>query len=320
MKNKLSRDIINTLCYYDALNYPLTSFEIWKFLTKSIDRESESFGNNDEKEKLFVELIDVINGLDDDELKRTIESKQGFYFLRGREELVSHRIRKNKTSSLKIKKLRNVIKILKFVPFVRMILVTGKLSMKNATVKSDWDLLVVLEKGKIWTGRTLVTAVVHFLGKRRYGKKIKDRVCLNHFITTKSLEICDKNLFSANEYMCAISIFDSKKYYEEFQLRNHWISQVKTNFYVNEMKHIRFVFDTELSKKAREIFEKFFDFDWLENFLRKIEKQKIENNPKTKMKGSFIDATDKALIFLPSPQGPRIFEKYHKKLEKIRIN
>ena len=39
--------------------------------------------------------------------------------------------------------------VLRFVPFVRMIGVTGGLAMKNANAKSDWDLLLVIKYGKI---------------------------------------------------------------------------------------------------------------------------------------------------------------------------
>lgn len=317
MQSKLSKDIISTLCYYDALNYPVTFFEIWKYLTKGMTRDTEG---HDGREKFSVNLFDIARELESEELREIVGSRQGFYFLQGREYLVSERIRKNKISFLKLRKLRRIIEILKFIPFVRMILVTGRLSMKTATSKSDWDLLVVLEKGRIWTGRTLVTALVHLIGKRRYGKKVKDRVCLNHFVTTGSLEILDKNLFSANEYMFSIPIFDSKEYYQKFQLKNYWIQKMKPNYYINELGCVKDIKDSNFSRFFRNTFERLVSFQFLENFLRRIETKKIQSNPKTNMKGSFIEASDKALIFLPKPQGPVIFEKYHQTLEEIRIN
>jgi hypothetical protein len=312
MKDKLTNDIVNTLCYYDALNYPVTSFEIWKYLTRSIDRENDDG-------KIFIELEEVIKKLESNEIKNVTDNHSGFYVLKGRKELVEKRIQKNKISSLKVKRLRGVARVLRLVPFVRMILVTGKLSMKNATLKSDWDLLVVLEKGRIWTGRTLVTGLVHLMGKRRYGKKVRNRVCLNHFVTTGSLEILDKNLFSANEYMFAVPLFDSGDLFEKFQLKNYWIREMKMNYYINELGHLRSVRETRLSKRVRSVLEKLCSFDFLEGLLRRVEKKKIENNPKTKMKGSFIEASDSALIFLPKPQGPVIFEKYYQTLEKIKV-
>lgn len=314
MNSNLRKNIVSTICYYSALNYPLTAFEIWKFM---IDRTDSCPMNLEEEfEKKDFTLLDVIEVLEGEDLRRIIEHSSGYYFLNGESHLVEKRIEKNKISNSKIKRLRKVVQFLRFIPFVRMILVTGRISMKNAEQESDWDLLVVLKGGRIWTGRTLVTIFTHLLGKRRYGRKVEDRVCLNYFLTTESLEITDKNIFSSSEYMFCIPMFDSDGYYERFQLKNHWIKNIRMNYYINETSNLRRVNDSEFSSKVRCYLEKLLDSDKLENFLRNIEKKKIENNPKTKMEGSFIEATDDALIFLPKPQGPLVFEKYHEKLGK----
>ncbi|MFC1644485.1 hypothetical protein ACFL08_00485 [Patescibacteria group bacterium] len=317
MNSYLSKNIVSTICYYSALNYPLTAFEIWKFIIDKMDREKMNLDSDFEKRE--YSLLDVISGLESDELRRVIEMSRGYYFLAGEGDLVDRRVRNSKISNTKIKRLRNVVWCLRFVPFVRMLLITGRLSMKNAENESDWDLLVVLKNNRIWIGRTLVTLLTHILGKRRYGNKIRDRVCLNYFITTKSLEITDKNIFSASEYMFTSPIFDVNNYYKKFQLKNHWIKNIRPNYYISEISNLKKVSDSKLAVSIRTFLERMFDFDRLEDFLRKIEKKKIENNPKTKMESSFIEASDEALIFLPKPQGPLVFEKYQEKLEKIMV-
>ncbi len=310
MSDNLDKNILSTICYYDALDYPMTLFEVWKYLTDIKNGDDDIDGES-------IGLKDVFERLESDNLKRFIYRKKGMYFLKRRDELVDQRIARDKISVSKIKRSRRVVWILRFVPFVRMILVTGRLAMKNAEFSSDWDLLVVLEGRRIWIGRTLVTFLAHFIGKRRHRNKTKDRVCLNYFITTESLEIRNKDLFSANEYFFCIPVFDSKNYFEKFQLKNSWIKEYKPNYYLTALDNMKSVHETYFSKSLRKLGEKIFDWNILENYLRKIESKKIEKNPKTQKEDSLIFADDRALIFLPEPQGPRVFEDFKNRINSL---
>ena len=305
--NSLSKSILNTICYYDILDYPLTSFEIWKNL----------IGDRYHAQSETLSLNLIVLELEDEELKRYLDEYRGFYFLKGRKDLIEKRIFNNKISVSKIKKLRRVVWFLRFIPFVRAVMVTGRLAMKNAENSSDWDLLVVLKSGRIWTGRTLVTGAVHSLGKRRHGNKIKNRVCLNYFITDKSLEIKYKDLFSANEYLFCFPLFDSKNYYNKFQLKNSWIREYKPNYYLVENNNLKSLVETKISKIIRNLGEKMISWDYLEERLQIWQRDKIARNPKTHQKGSIVEASNEALIFLPSPQGPGISNKFLEKTEKI---
>jgi len=317
MLNNAEKQIVATVAYYDEMDYPLTSFEIWK-----------SFTNYESNTNILIdklELAETIELLENEELRKYIESYNGFYFLKGRKELVEKRIKKNKVASLKLKKLRRIVWFLRFVPFARMIAVTGRLAMKNTGKNSDWDLFVLLKKGKIWTGRTLVTAFVHLIGKRRYGNKIKDRICLNYFITDESLKINIKerpfevNLFSASEYSFMIPLFGFRVF-RKFQIRNPWIREFKPNFEISEVRNMKMISDNHFSKVLRKSGERLLGFDFIENFLRNIEKNKIANNPKTHLAGSVIEANDDCLVFLPEPQGKEIYEKTLEKLESLGIS
>lgn len=310
MPSKLNKNILATIIYYDGLNYPLTVFEVWKYLLK-IDYSSQEI----EIEK--VSLAQIEKHLEDKHLAKHIEHQSGFYFLKGRRELVAGRISKNKISTGKIKKLEKIVRWLRCVPFVRMVGVTGALAMKNAQVKSDWDLFIVLKYGKIWTGRTLVTGIIHFLGKRRHGLKISDRVCLNFFVTDQSLEVITKDLFSANEYMFLFPLY-GWKVYEKFQIKNKWIRNIKPTYALNELAPLKMITDSYFSEKVRSIGEILLGAEVIENVLRKIEKKRIMLNPKTHQEGSMVYADDDALIFLPSPHGPHIFEKFKEKIEQLR--
>lgn len=311
MSNKLNKNILATIMYYDGLNYPLTAFEIWKHLVRT-DYFLE------DKQILQTSLAEIIKQLAEDKLAEFTENHNGFYFLKGRKHLVERRIKNNKISMGKMKILLRAARLLRFVPFVRMIGVTGALAMKNAKAKSDLDVLVVLKNGKIWTGRTLATLLLHIFRRRRHGEKISNRVCLNFFITDESLEIITKDLFSASEYMFLFPLFGWETF-QRFQIRNKWIRTMKPNYAICEIPPLKTITDSCASKNIRIIGEIIFSAKWIEKFLKKIEKKRIMQNPKTHKEGSLIYANDDALVFLPEPHGPKVFERFKKKVEEFSI-
>lgn len=307
----LHKYILATVVYYDGFSYPLTAFEIWKYLIRI--NYSSDFDNS-----VKFELGQVVGALQSEVFSKYLENCNGFYFLKGRNEIVGTRIKNQKISAGKFGRLFRVAYWLRFIPFVRMIGVTGGLAMKNAHSKSDWDLLIVTAGGHIWTGRTLVTLFAHLIGKRRYGKKIINRVCLNYFVTDSSLEVLTKDLFSASEYMFMIPLFGQDTYHR-FQIKNQWIKNLKPNYDLQEIPQMNVIGDDFFSKKVRSIGEFLLKGSLIEEFLKRIEKQRISNNPKTHQEGSLVYAENDALVFLPVPHGPVIFEKFKEKIEHLGI-
>jgi hypothetical protein len=308
----LKKQVLSTVAYYNELDYPLTAFEIWKYRTKMSNLPAGRQVTSEEK----ISLLDIITMLESEGMRKWIENERGFYFLKGQKKLVNVRIERNKIANAKMKRLRRIVFWMRLVPFVRMIAVTGRLAMKNTEARSDWDLLIVLKSGRIWIGRTLVTLFSEIVGKRRKGKKIKDRICLNYFITDQSLEIKNKDLFSANEYSFLWPLFGEKTF-REFQAKNEWLQGYKPNFLLTEIMNLKIRKNKKLADLIQRMGEAFFDWDVLEKYLGQIEKKKIEANPLTHLEGSFISANNEALIFLPSPQGPKIFESFKMRIEEL---
>jgi predicted nucleotidyltransferase len=311
MPDKLDKNILATIIYYNGLEYPLTAFEVWKYLIRT-----DYYANDDKV--IQTTLAGIIKQLHGKGLKAYIENQSGFYFFKGQNYLVKKRIENNKISAGKINKLVRIAKWLRLIPFVKMIGVTGALAMKNAKPKSDLDILIVFEYGKIWTGRTLVTLFLHAIGKRRHGTKIVDRVCLNFFVTDNSLEIITKDLFSASEYMFLFPLY-GLPIYERFQIKNQWIRTMKPSYAPSELPPLKTFSDSILSKSIRTVGEKILSAEWLENWLKKVEKKRIMQNPKTHQEGSMVYADDNALIFLPKPHGPKVFEQFKENVSKLSL-
>jgi len=304
----LEKNILATLAYYDVMDYPMTSFEIHKYFT--------NFSQQSTVDSLQPDLLEIISALESEKLKKFIEEFRGFYFLKGRKNLVEQRLERSKIAESKFKILLKTARWLRFIPFVRMIAVTGRLAMKNTESQSDLDILVVLKNGKIFTGRTLLTLAVHLLGRRRYGKKIANRICLNYFITEKSLEINLKDAFSASEYSFIFPLFGFEVF-QKFQQANVWIKKYKPNFRADDIPNLKLLPDTRSAKFFREIGEKIFGLDFIEQRLKRWQTQRIANDLRTHKAGSMIIANDEMLVFLPEPQSPEVFEKFKQRLEKM---
>jgi hypothetical protein len=305
----LSKDILATLAYYDVLDTPLTSFEVWKYLISA---------DPGEQRPVPVSLGEIVYALEEPDLSSRIGSCEGFYFLPGREALVDQRIRGEKSSSRKMKRVRRLAALLRLVPFVRMIGITGSLPMMQGDPDSDWDFFVITRASRIWTGRTILTGILHVFRKRRHGEYRRDRACLNYFITEDRLEIPTEDLFSANEYTRIIPLF-GRETFRRFELRNRWIADLRPNFRPTELLPSWSVPDSRRPRSFRDLLEQTFDADRIESWLAGWQRPKIMRNPKTALPGSRIEASDHALIFLPDPHGPLVYERFRKRFGELRL-
>ena len=305
MQSQLSKNILQTIVYYDILNFPLTSFEVRKYL---IAENTCSLG-------------EIVEALESNEIKKHVEEFQGFYFLKGRKDLVEWRIQNDKNSIAKFKIAEKTVWWLRFVPFVRMIAATGTLAMKNCEKDSDIDFFVVLKKERIFTGRLLVTAMTHVLGRRRHGKRIRNRACLNYFTATGNLEISRKDLFAASEYSFVFPLFGFGTFKKFSEKNISWIKKYKPNFKYGDLKPAKYFVEVKpLQQGVQRFFEGLINSlggDRIETWLKKKQIARIERNPLTYKEGAYIEATDENLIFLPEPQGGRIEEEWQRKTKLL---
>lgn len=299
----LRKAVLTTLAYYDALEYPLTEFEVWKHLIA--DK-----GDGISDTPALGQVAAAIDGLVE---SGAIWRTNGFIVLPGRQILVAERIRSEKYSVGKIKRAARLVRGIAWVPFIRMIALTGSLSMKRADHDSDWDLFVVLSRGTIWRGRTLLSLVLQFIGKRRHGRHIENRACLNHFVTDGSLEIVMQDYFSASEYRFMYT-FLGRDTERHFELVNRWIARIKPSYQPTEIPNLWLHEASPSVLKIQASLEHIFSWCEWEGILSRWQKKKIERNPKSQTPGAFIVANDEVLIFLPHPKGPVVFDRFKERL------
>ncbi len=302
----LSKSVLATVAYYDAFDYPVTGFEVWKHLlipegTAATDQAS---------------LPAVTRVLEDLGASGRIRGEQGFWMLPDRAHLVDRRISREKRAVTKLKRASRLARACAWLPYVRMIALTGSLSMKQGDRESDWDFLVVMRGGAIWTGRLFLTLWLTVLGRRRHGDRIPDRACLNCYLTDTTLEVPLRDVFSSHEYRFLYPVVGAETY-RSFELANRWMGRYRPNFLPTVVPPLFLRRPRRSVQLLQSVLEAVLPLSLLEPWCSRFEKRLIERNPKTLLSGGYISATDAALIFLPEPKGPKIFESFKERLSRI---
>lgn len=316
--NLLQKSILSTIVYYDTLDYPLTSFEVFKYLCWKLsfqhkDFEVDKFGK--------ISLVDIRKNLENRELKKFIDKKNGFYFLKGKEEIIRTRIERQKIADQKWKKAKKIIRWLQFIPYLRMVAVSGSLALNNTREESDIDVLVVVHSGRIWLTRFFITAFLQLIGGRRHKNFTKDRICLNHYITDKSLEIKFKSLYNAQTYAHMIPVLEMG-IYEKFQKANRWVKDYLMFWPEFNTKHFKTLKTNSFLKFIAKIGELCLDNkfgDLLERLSRRLQKKSIEKDPLTYKKGGRVTIDDTQLEFHPDSPERKILDKYNRIMVQLGI-
>ena len=197
------RAILKTLLYSDFFDYPLKEEEIFKYLItdKKIDK---------------IQVHKVLK-----QFKIAVESNKNFYFLSGRKSLVKKRINREKISLQKFKKAKKIIKILSLIPTIRLIGISGTLSMRNSEKHDDIDIFVITQENFVWTTRFLLIIFLVLLGvyRTRNSKNYSDKICLNMMLDEGSMKL-EKNLYIAHEISQLVPVFEKDNTYKKFLLEN----------------------------------------------------------------------------------------------------
>lgn len=300
-KKTINKNVLFTVVYYNVLEFPLTTFEVWRYLIDFRHRRRK------------VEMEEVIESLDFLKKQGLIQSEKSFWIVNKKEYLADERIAKQKISVSKINRMIRWVRIISKLPYIRAVFITGALAMKRASKSSDWDVIIVTKKNRIWLGRLIITLVLQVFGKRRHHNKIKDRFCLNHFLTESSLILEENNEFSSNEVVFAIPLYGKKNYQKFQQLNEFQISAIRPNYQKDTIENNFTIKENDFCEGFKNGIEDFLEFSRIGYLANEMTKRfmirKIKKNPKTYISGSDIRYDDGALIFLPVPKRKEILQK-----------
>ncbi len=292
MENQLIKRTYFTILYFNCLKHSPTTFEVWRhFLDFSQKSGTVDFG----------QIIKILEQL---KIKGQIKNKKGFWTIKDNKKLAEDRIFRAKFSLVKLKKIRMRVNLIKYLPYIRGIFISGTLALQTASKDSDWDILVIIKKDRIWLGRLILTGFLFITGQKRTHYKIKDRFCLNHFLTEDNLIPESRNDYSACDHSFIFPIFGKKLFQDFARLNWNWVRQFMPNFQIaGSSCQNFFLVEEKWSKRVQKLFEKSLEVfgvaSFFDRFCKKWMIKRIENNPETFKKGAIVIFNDKELAFWP---------------------
>jgi hypothetical protein len=197
---------IEPIIYGDVFDYPLTFEEIWRYSPLDLSRE-----------ELARRLED--NG-PDSLARELVGCRDGFYHLKGREELVDLRRERERTSRSIWERARRVAGLISNVPYLRSMAITGSLATDNAGQDGDPDFLVITAPRRIWT-------VFFFLGTIQKLTST-NTLCPNFYISEDNLKIMPEDYYNAREVAQAIPLVGAGLF-DRFLEANHWVADLVPN-------------------------------------------------------------------------------------------
>lgn len=336
------QSILSTLAFFDIFNYPLTVFEIWKWFYKNYGVAKRSFASDEASASSLqqeLKISDIQELLENNEtLKKVIATKNGFYFLKGREELVARRLNLYREAEARWRKLRKIAAILQVVPNVKMIAACNTLPINDFKPESDIDVFIIVKKNRIWQTRFFVTALVSLLGQWRHKKNVAKKICLSFYITDNALNlepIAKKpyDIYLAYWVALVAPLYIEKpkpqiknqelNIYREFLNANSWVRNYLPNFIGFEpVEFERKVGKSRFFDSVKKIKEEISDSkigDWFEKFFKKIQKNKMRKNYQSAYyrNGSNVIISDQMLKFHEIDRREEFRKIFELKLAKI---
>lgn len=199
--SSLEQAILSALAYSDVFDHPLTLEELHKFLMVPATQ---------------AEIVDCISGMD------KVISKNSYYFLPHRDEIVDIRRARELNSIRAFRRARFYGRILGRLPFIRMVALTGSLAMLNLSKNRDMDYMLVARVGRVWTARAFALLI------GRLARVFGDIICPNVIVSENVLAWNAKNLYTAREFAQMIPITGEETYHR-LCAANLWIYDILPN-------------------------------------------------------------------------------------------
>lgn len=187
------------LAYADLFDYPLTLEQVVRF----------QVGTQYDHAEIASCLRQMVGASGE------ASNSGALYCLRGRETTFQVRRQREQVSARIWRRARLWARIVARTPFVRMVAVTGALSMNNIVGKPDIDLLVLTQPGRVWICRRLLILQV------RLARLFGDDLCPNYILSSQHLELDQRDFFTAHELAQMVPLY-GQTLYREMLAHNGW--------------------------------------------------------------------------------------------------
>lgn len=216
----LEWDCYRVIAYFAYFRYPLTAFEVWKWLYVP------------EEPWTLTDVIDVLES--STWLSERVTFCQGFYALGADcSEQVRDRHVRFLDAMRKYRSLGLVLGYIGRLPFVQGIAVCNSLAFHHTNEESDIDLFIVTEPGRVWSVRLLAVSAMALLRKRP-GEAVRDPVCCSFFVDCNAVDMTAIKIGEHDPYLALwtltlVPLLDRSKVFTRLRVMNEWVHDVLPN-------------------------------------------------------------------------------------------
>lgn len=278
--------IIGALVYADLFDYPLTKDEIFQWQVKT----KRKLVASDELGKELGKLID----------KKVLDRYRGYYFLKGRKEIVKIRKQREKWSENKIRFAGKIVKLLFYIPWIEFIGISGGVARKNADKGDDIDLFIITKNKRLWLTRGSVVLILKSLNIYRKPTQVTDKICPNMYLSENSMDVTPHDLYIAHEIGLIRPLTERNDAYRRFLMANSWVKEYLPN--IPAVKQI----DKNVAESQS---GRFYIFDKLEKLSMIIQLKYLERHKTKEVVSADI------IRFHPGDVRSKILTRYRDKMD-----
>ncbi len=224
--SELQEAIIRIVIFFDLFAYPLTAYELWRYLSVAADFEEVAV----EAKKLAA------SGL--------LASDQGFYFLHGEDRLIEVRKRRYHCTNRKLKIARRAVRLFRLLPTVKFAALSNLIGRHNLRDGSDIDIFIIAKENRIWITRLFCAGLMKILHQRPTPSQKRDKICLSFYIDSAHLDLSSLAAGADDYYFHfwlagLYPLYDAAAYHHQLMAANHWLIQYLPNgdFVVNTQSY-----------------------------------------------------------------------------------
>ena len=189
-------DLLDGLIYADGFDCAVTLDELWRYARVAIER-------------------DALPGrlAEDAVLRELVVERDGLYCLADRAELLELRPRRIAHARRLQRRAQRVARVLRLLPFVRDLALTGSSAAGNAGESADVDLLVVVAARRLGIVFAMLGPLSRVLGRRVF--------CPNYYLSETRLDFQPGNLYVAHELAQACMLTEESRL---ISAANPWVA------------------------------------------------------------------------------------------------
>ncbi len=290
--------ILEQIVFLDLFDYPLTAYEVFSKMGKGVSLEV-----------VWICLEKLVE-------MEIIAEADGFYFLKGRRDIIEVRNRRYNYSCSKLKIARRFSFLFSWFPGVKAVAAVNFIGGHNLRQGSDIDFFIITATRRIWLSRLFCAGAAKLLNRRPTRLRKKDKICLSFYVADSSLDLSNLALAGqADPYFYhwlqgVLPLSGNKTIWKKFQEANRLGNVYEDTSYYADTDY------SQTNSAIQPIGRKLVDF--LEKAAKMLQLKIMAPDLKAAMnKSDGVVVSDEVLKLYLSDRRLEFADKFNNKLNEV---